>query len=64
MFTAQVKMNRLTIFDTPSEKGSQLRPGNTRSPDTSTLSRPNLGSDGMADEPQVESTPTAASKVT
>jgi hypothetical protein len=63
---AKTKMSQSTKFDTPSEKGSRPHPANTRSSDTSHRGRTrhNPQSDGMADSPRIDYTPTAASKVT
>jgi hypothetical protein len=58
-------MSQSTKFDTPNEKGARPHLGDTRSSGTSHRSRKRQHheSDGMADSPQVEYTPTAA-KVT
>jgi hypothetical protein len=63
---SKTKMSQSTKFDTPNEKGARPHLGDTRSSETSQRmrNRQNHGSDGMADSPQVEYTPTAASKVT
>jgi hypothetical protein len=60
------KLNQSTKFDTPSEKGSRPHLGNSRSSDTSHRGRTrhNPESDGRVDSPQIDYTPTAASKVT
>jgi hypothetical protein len=60
------KLNQSTKFDTPSEKGSRPHLGNSRSSDTSHRGRTRHipQSDGMVDSPQIDYTPTAASKVT
>lgn len=60
------KMDQSTKFDTPSEKGTRLHHGDTRSSDTSQRSRKRQHpeSDGMVDFPQIDYTPTVSSKGT
>ena len=57
-------MHQSTKFDTPSEKGTRLYHGDTRSSDTSQRIRirQHSESDGLVDSPQTDYTPTGASK--
>lgn len=59
-------MSQSTKFDTPNEKDSRQHPEGTRSSSTSHRGRSRHipQSDGISDSPQIDYTPTAASKVT